>query len=88
MAHRPTSEELDRPFSTQEVAALRQRLSKLAHSKVIEEYREVYEKSRIDGDRLPRAKSIQQLVVMWKVVWSGRPGDDREETRDGQRLVR
>jgi len=72
MAHRPTSEELDRPFSKQEVAELRQRLYKLAPSKVIDEYHQVYEKCRIDGDRLPMAKSMQQLVVMWKTLWSGR----------------
>jgi hypothetical protein len=72
MAHRPTSEELDRPFMKQEVAELRQRLARLAPSTVIDEYRQVYEKCRIDGDRLPMAKSIQQLVVMWKVLWSGR----------------
>jgi hypothetical protein len=72
-------EELDRPFSRQEVAELRHRLAKLAPSKVIDEYHEVYEKCRIDGDLLPRAKSIQQLVVMWKVLWQG-----RRRTRSGR----
>jgi hypothetical protein len=72
MAHRPTIEERDHPFSKQEVDRLRQRLSKLAESQVIDEYRQVYEKCRIDGDQLPMAKSIQQLVVAWKVLWSGR----------------
>jgi len=71
MANRPT-EELDRPFSRQEVAELRQRLAKLAPSTVIDEYHRVYEKCRIDGDRLPMAKSVQELAVMWKVLWQGR----------------
>ena len=36
MAHRPTAEELDRPLSRQDVSELRQRLSRLAPSKVID----------------------------------------------------
>jgi len=56
MAHRPTSEELDCPFTPQEIATLRQRLSRLAPSKVIDEYHQVYEKCSINGDQLPRAE--------------------------------
>jgi hypothetical protein len=39
---------------------------------MIDEYHRVYEKRRIGGDRLPRAKSIQELLVMWNVLWQGR----------------
>jgi len=72
MAHRPTAEELDRPFSRQEVAELRQRLANLAPSILIDEIPPVYERCRIDGDRRPMAKSVQGLVVAWKVLWQGR----------------
>jgi hypothetical protein len=72
MANRPATEELDCPFSRQEVAELRQRLTKLAPSTVIDEYQRVYEKCRIEGERLPMAKCVQELVVAWKVLWQGR----------------
>jgi hypothetical protein len=53
MAHRPTTEEFDRPLSRQDVNELRQRLSRLAPSKVIEEYHQVYEKCQIDRRQNP-----------------------------------
>jgi hypothetical protein len=85
MAHRPTSEELDRPFNRQEVAELRQRRSKLAPSRVIAEYRQVYKRCRIDGDRLPMAKSVLELVVIWKVWWEGVKGSWEESVMNSLR---
>jgi hypothetical protein len=35
-------------------------------------YREAYEQCRMNGDSLPRATAIQELVTVWKQLWEWR----------------
>ena len=35
-------------------------------------YREAYERCRMNGDSLPRAAAIQELVTVWKQLWDWR----------------
>jgi hypothetical protein len=35
-------------------------------------YREAYEQCKMNGDSLPRAAAIQQLVTVWKQLWEWR----------------
>jgi len=73
MASRRPSEEIDRPLTEAQLANLRRRLAMLHSSSVADAYRRAHEASRMDdGDRLPRASAVQELVAAWKVLWKWR----------------
>ena len=69
MARRPAPEEFDRPLSKEELAERQRRLSLLSPHHVADAYRQAYEACRMDGDRLPRASAVQELVTAWRVMW-------------------
>jgi hypothetical protein len=69
MAHRPNPEEFDRPMSPEQLIERRQQLSKLSPHHVADAYRQAYEKCRMDGERVPRASAVQDLVTIWKLLW-------------------
>jgi hypothetical protein len=68
MAYRPDPSEFDRPLSVEDLKALRRKLSMLSPSHVLEAYREAHQKCRMDGDVLPRAAALQELVTAWKIL--------------------
>jgi hypothetical protein len=72
MFRRPDPAEFDRPLNREELKEQRRRLSLLSPHHVAEEYRKVYETCKMEGDRLPRASSVQGLVTAWKLLWSWR----------------
>ncbi len=45
---------------------------------VREEYRRVYKECCLDGERIPNAGTIQELVTIWKFLRHGRRRDKRQ----------
>jgi hypothetical protein len=43
-----------------------------APSNVAGAYRKAHEVCRMEGDSLPRANAVQELVVAWKLMWKWR----------------
>jgi len=43
-----------------------------AHTYGAEAYRQAYKACRMEGDLLPRANAVQELVTAWKLLWSWR----------------
>jgi hypothetical protein len=72
MARRPSPEEFDRPLTPRELEDCQQRLSMLSPYHVTNAYRQAYEACRMDGDRLPKASAVQELVTAWKLLWKWR----------------
>ena len=72
MARRPAPEELDRPLNREELAERQRRLALLSPHHVAQAYRQAHEACRIEGDRLPRASAVQELVTAWRVLWRWR----------------
>jgi len=68
MARRPDPVEFDRPLTEAELKERVRQLSLLSTHHVADAYRRAYEVCRMEGDRLPRASSIQELVATWKVL--------------------
>jgi hypothetical protein len=72
MVRRSDAAEFDRPLSKEELAEHQRRLSLISAYGVAEEYRRAHEACRMDGDELPRARAVQELVTAWKVLWGWR----------------
>ena len=68
MARRPDPAEFDRPLTEAELKERVRRLSVLPPHHVTDAYRRAYEACRMEGDRLPQASAVQELVAMWKVL--------------------
>jgi hypothetical protein len=68
MARRPDPAEFDQPLDREELQALSRRLARLSPHHVADAYRRAYEACRMEGDQLPRAADIQELVTAWKVT--------------------
>ena len=78
MARRPSPEEfwlqsqLDKPLNREELAKESHKLAHLSPYHVAEQYRDAYEACKMDGENLPRARSVQTLVIVWKLLWKWR----------------
>jgi hypothetical protein len=44
----------------------------LSEYSVRDAYREAHERCKMNGDSLPRASAIQELVTAWKQLWEWR----------------
>jgi hypothetical protein len=68
----------NRPFSAAELRGLQERLARLSKYSVQEAYRRAHDACRMDGDKLPGPRTIQELVQAWKQLWKWRRlrGDD------------
>lgn len=64
----------ERPMTDEELVDLRRSLSMVSPYHVVQAYRDAYEKCRMDGDRLPSARAVQELVTAWKLLWKWRRG--------------
>src|ERR1700691_3650674 len=69
MARRPDPAEFDRPLNRAELAELQRRLSMLSPHQVADAYRKAHEACRMDGDGLPRASAVQEMVTARRVLW-------------------
>jgi hypothetical protein len=74
MARRPDPAEFDCPLTEAELKERVRRLSLLSPHRVAESYRQAHEACRMDGDRLPRASAVQELVAAWKLLRKWRIG--------------
>jgi hypothetical protein len=72
VARRPAPEEFDRPLSKEELAQRERQLSMLSPSSVAEVYRQAHHACRMEGDALPNASAVQELVSAWKLMWKWR----------------
>jgi hypothetical protein len=51
---------------------LRSSLSRLSRSAALQAYHTAYARCRMVNDRVPSARSIQELVQVWKQLWNRR----------------
>jgi hypothetical protein len=72
MPRLPDPADFDHPLSAQALQEKQRRLSMLSPHGVAEEYRRAYSACRMEGDKLPRASAVQELVTAWKVLWGWR----------------
>ena len=68
VAYRPDSSEFDRPLTATELKELHRRMSLLSPHHVQEAYRRALSDCQMDGDVLPRASALQELVTAWKLM--------------------
>ena len=59
-------------MSPQEIRDMRNGLSGLSGSAVRHAYQTAYARCRMVNDRVPSARSIQELVQVWKQLWKCR----------------
>jgi hypothetical protein len=65
----PASHEI---MSPAEIKQLRGSLSRLSLTAARQAYHTAYARCRMVNDRVPSARSIQELVQVWKQLWSSR----------------
>jgi hypothetical protein len=59
-------------MSPAEIKQLRSSLSRLSLTAARQAYHTAYARCRMVNDRVPSARSIQELVQVWKKLWSSR----------------
>lgn len=74
MAYRPDPANLDKPLSKDDLEQYGYTLSSLAPQRVFAEYRRLYQECKLEGEQLPKASSIQQLVTVWRFLRAARRG--------------
>jgi hypothetical protein len=68
----------DDVMSPEELRQVRQRLSGLGRSALLQAYNTAYARCRMVNDRVPSARFMQELVQVWKQLWNGRGGSSGE----------
>ena len=71
MARRPDLRNED-ILSGEELQQMREGLSRLSVEAVRHAYQTAYARCRMVNDRVPSARSMQELVQAWKQLWQGR----------------
>jgi hypothetical protein len=66
MARRPEVANLKDVLSRDDLAELQQKLSRMSVTGLQDFYRTAYFRCRLEGERLPQARAIQELVQAWK----------------------
>jgi hypothetical protein len=59
-------------MSPEDLKKLRSSLSRLGRSAALQAYHTAYARCRMVNDHVPSARSIQELVQVWKALWKGR----------------
>ena len=74
MARRPNLQGLQEEdiLSTDDLKAMREGLSHLSLEAVRHAYQTAYSRCRMVNDRVPSARSMQELVQAWKQLWQRR----------------
>lgn len=78
MPYRPDPSEFERPLTQEDLKHIWNKLAMLSPYLVREEYRRVYKECCLDGERIPNAGTIQELVTIWKFLRHGRRRDKRQ----------
>jgi len=68
MARRPDSAEYNKPLTRDQLAQLTRRLAVLSPYDVAKAYRDAYVRCAMNGDLLPPAAAVQELVTAWKLM--------------------
>ncbi len=68
MARRPDPAEFDKPLSRDQLAQLTRRLAVLSPLHVQRAYRDAYVRCAMNGDLLPPAAAVQEMVCAWKLL--------------------
>lgn len=71
MARRPDLRS-DEVMSAEDLKLLRNSLARLSLDAVRHAYQTAYARCRMVNDRVPSARSIQELVQAWKQLWKAR----------------
>ena len=74
MARRPDfgNESDDNIMTPEDLKQFRTNLSRLSIDAVRHAYQTAYARCRMVNDRVPSARSIQELVQVWKQLWKWR----------------
>jgi hypothetical protein len=59
-------------MSPDDLRRLRASLSRLGRSAALQAYHTAYARCRMVNDHVPSARSIQELVQVWKRLWRGK----------------
>ena len=59
-------------MSPDDLKQLRSSLSRLGRSAALQAYHTAYARCRMVNDHVPSARSIQELVQVWKALWKAR----------------
>jgi hypothetical protein len=59
-------------MSPEDLKQLRSSLSRLSRSAALQAYHTAYARCAMVNDRVPSARSIQELVQVWKQLWKRR----------------
>ncbi|MDQ2946425.1 MAG: hypothetical protein M3Y27_10865 [Acidobacteriota bacterium] len=80
VAYRPDPSEFDKPLTAAELKELHRRMSLLSPHHVQEAYRRALSDCQMEGDVLPRASAVQELVTAWKLMraWKRRRAPRRD----------
>ena len=63
----------DEVMSPEDLKKLRSSLSRLGRSAALQAYHTAYARCRMVNDHVPSARSIQELVQVWKQLWKRLP---------------
>jgi hypothetical protein len=71
MQSRPLPEEFDMPLRPDQLREQRQYLAGLREPELVEAYRKAHASAQMESvaDECPKARSLQELVTVWKVLW-------------------
>jgi hypothetical protein len=68
MARRPDLAEFDKPLSRDQLAQLTRRLAVLSPYDVAKAFRNAHVRCAMNGDLLPAAAAVQELVTAWRLM--------------------
>lgn len=68
----------DEVMSPDDLKQMRQGLARLGRSAMLQAYQTAYARCRMVNDRIPSARSMQELVQVWKQLRSPRGGASSE----------
>jgi hypothetical protein len=69
---RPQGSSSDEIMGADDLRLLRGNLSRLSLTAARQAYHTAYARCRMVNDRVPSARSIQELVQVWKQLWTRR----------------
>jgi hypothetical protein len=80
MARRPDVSEFDKPLSKDQLAELERRLALLSPYDVAQTYRRAHQHCCMQGELVPRAEAVQEMVAAWRVLrrWKRRGPGSRD----------
>jgi hypothetical protein len=72
----PETAPVSDPLTREELARKERDLSLISPHHLVDAYRRAHEACRMDGDHLPKASAVQEMVAAWKLMWKRRKRRD------------